>query len=91
MRPYKNESPCLVLPRQGTLSRLNSTIRQIIACLMPGGNTFRLYDLRHACALLLLLEGVPTKVVSEWLGHSGVTLTPLSLNGPVRLQQGGVK
>ncbi len=36
---------------------------------------FRIYDLRHTCATLLLLGGVPLKVVSERLGHSTITLT----------------
>ena len=35
----------------------------------------RLYDLRHTCATLLLLAGVPAKVVSERLGHASITLT----------------
>lgn len=36
---------------------------------------FRLYDLRHSCATLLLLAGENPKVVSERLGHASVTLT----------------
>lgn len=36
---------------------------------------FRLYDLRHTCATLLLVAGVPPKVVAERLGHSSVTQT----------------
>ena len=36
---------------------------------------FRLYDLRHSCATLLLAEGVHPKVVSERLGHSKIVLT----------------
>lgn len=35
----------------------------------------RLYDLRHTCATLLLLQGENPKVVSERLGHASVTLT----------------
>ena len=38
-------------------------------------NSIRLYDLRHTCATLLLLEGVNPKVVSERLGHASITLT----------------
>lgn len=30
----------------------------------------RLYDLRHTCATLHLLEGTDIKTVSEWLGHA---------------------
>ena len=36
---------------------------------------FRLYDLRHTCATLLLLAGENPKVVGERLGHASVTLT----------------
>lgn len=36
---------------------------------------FRLYDLRHTCATLLLLAGENPKVVSERLGHASITLT----------------
>lgn len=36
---------------------------------------FRMYDLRHTCATLLLMAGVPLKVVSERLGHSTIVLT----------------
>jgi integrase len=39
------------------------------------GEGFRLYDLRHTCATLLLLADVPAKIVSERLGHSSITLT----------------
>lgn len=35
----------------------------------------RLYDLRHTAATLSLATGVPVKLVSEMLGHSGVALT----------------
>jgi integrase len=35
----------------------------------------RFHDLRHAAATLLLLQGVPVKVVSEMLGHASVTIT----------------
>src|SRR4030095_11964931 len=37
--------------------------------------TVRLYDLRHTCATLLLQAGENPKVVSERLGHAGITLT----------------
>ena len=36
---------------------------------------FRLYDLRHSCATLLLSAGEHPKVVSERLGHATITLT----------------
>ena len=36
---------------------------------------FRLYDLRHTCATLMLIAGVHPKVVSERLGHASVKIT----------------
>lgn len=35
----------------------------------------RFHDLRHACASLLLAQGVPARVVMEILGHSEISLT----------------
>ena len=35
----------------------------------------RFHDLRHTAATLLLLQGVPVKVVSEMLGHATVSIT----------------
>jgi integrase len=35
----------------------------------------RFHDLRHACASLLLLQGVHPRVVMETLGHSQIALT----------------
>jgi integrase len=36
---------------------------------------FRVYDLRHSHASLLLADGVNVKVISERLGHASITLT----------------
>jgi integrase len=36
---------------------------------------YRVHDLRHFCASLLLAQGVPLKVVSEILGHSQINIT----------------
>ena len=41
----------------------------------PFTPAFRVYDLRHTCATLLLLAGVSLKVVSERLGHASIVLT----------------
>jgi integrase len=40
-----------------------------------GLNHFRLHDLRHSCATLLLIAEENPKVVSERLGHSTIVLT----------------
>ena len=37
--------------------------------------SFRIYDLRHSSATLLLSAGEHAKVVSERLGHSSIVLT----------------
>ncbi|MFB5192955.1 tyrosine-type recombinase/integrase [Alicyclobacillus fastidiosus] len=36
---------------------------------------FRLYDLRHTCATLLLSAGENPKIIAERLGHASVTMT----------------
>lgn len=40
-----------------------------------GLRMIRLHDTRHTCATLALEAGVPTEVVSKWLGHSSVAIT----------------
>ncbi len=40
-----------------------------------GLRMIRLHDTRHTCATLALQAGVPTEVVSRWLGHESVSIT----------------
>jgi integrase len=40
-----------------------------------GLERIRPHDLRHSAATLLLLQGVPVKVVSEMLGHASTAIT----------------
>jgi integrase len=40
-----------------------------------GLGDWHLHELRHSCASLLLAEGVPLKVVSEYLGHTNISTT----------------
>jgi integrase len=40
-----------------------------------GLDRIRLHDTRHTAATLMLASGVPTKVVSEMLGHGSITIT----------------
>lgn len=35
----------------------------------------RFHDLRHSCASLLLVKGIPMKSIQEWLGHSNFSTT----------------
>jgi integrase len=37
--------------------------------------TTRLHDLRHSAATLMLLQGVPLKVISQILGHAQLSIT----------------
>ena len=35
----------------------------------------RFHDLRHSCASLLLANGVPMKMIQDWLGHGDMGTT----------------
>ena len=51
----------------------NKTLFWLIPYELP--SSFRLYDLRHSCATVLLAAGENPKVVSERLGHASIVLT----------------
>jgi integrase len=59
------------------LSLRNLTLRHFRPTLKRAdlSETFRLYDLRHTCASLLLGANEHPKIVSERLGHASITLT----------------
>lgn len=61
----------------GPISGTNLLLRGFKPLLSVAGlpHTFRLYDLRHTHATLLLLAGEHVKVVSERLGHSSIQIT----------------
>jgi integrase len=73
------EQPDLVFTNEigGYLERQNLLQRHLRPALKAAGlpQTFRLYDLRHSAATLLLVAGVHPKVVSERLGHASITMT----------------
>lgn len=60
-------------PISGTNLLLRGFKPVLTAARLP--HTFRLYDLRHSHATLLLLAGEHVKVVSERLGHSSIQIT----------------
>lgn len=58
------------------MSGLREVVRQFHATLAQAGLRHqRFHDLRHACATLMLTEGINPRVVMEMLGHSQVSLT----------------
>lgn len=68
----------LVFPtNEGKLQRLSAVRKRFKSHLkraqLPG--EFRLYDLRHTCATLLLQDDESIRVISERLGHATVTQT----------------
>lgn len=52
---------------------LNRSLRRL--CERAGMPRLRFHDLRHSCATLLLVQGIPARVVADVLGHSEVSLT----------------
>ncbi|MBA2441505.1 MAG: site-specific integrase [Rubrobacter sp.] len=72
------EDQGLVFPSEiGTPLSHHNLIRSFKRNLRRAGlpDTFRLYDLRHTCATLLLSRNVHPKYVQEMLGHASITLT----------------
>jgi integrase len=52
---------------------------QFVALLKASGlPQVHFHDLRHTSATLMLAQGVPLAVISEWLGHSSITITASS-------------
>ncbi len=68
----------LVFPsRNGTPLEHHNVVRSFKRLLRRAGlpKTFRLYDLRHTAATLLLSRNVHPKYVAEMLGHSSIAIT----------------
>lgn len=62
--------------QRGAWLRRNSVIAQLRRLLeLADCPRIRFHDLRHACASLMLLDGVNPKVVQERLGHSTISQT----------------
>lgn len=74
---YANHDLVFATPVGGPLNERNVVNRCFKPIVEAAGlpKSFRLYDLRHSCATLLLAEGEHPKVVSERLGHASITLT----------------
>jgi integrase len=74
---YENNDLVFATSEGQPLNLRNLTQRNFRPTLKRAGlpETFRLYDLRHTCATLLLAANEHPKVVSERLGHASITLT----------------
>jgi integrase len=74
---YKNRDLVFASSTGQLLDQINLSRRHFKPTLKVAGllTTFRIYDLRHSCATLLLAAGENPKVVSERLGHASVALT----------------
>jgi integrase len=71
------ESDLVFTTRRGTPIEPRNAVRSFKLALRRAGlpQAIRLYDLRHSCATLLLIQGVSPRVVMEILGHSQIALT----------------
>ncbi len=74
---YKNQNMVFATSKGQPLDQINLSRRHFKPTLKAAelSNDFRVYDLRHSCATLLLAAGENPKVVSERLGHASVALT----------------
>lgn len=60
----------------GPLSIRNLVVRSFKPALVRAKlPNIRLYDLRHSAATIMLMSGIPLKVVSEMLGHASIRIT----------------
>jgi len=74
--PAWQDSGLVFTTAVGTPFEGSSLLRAFHALLESAGlPKRRLHDLRHTCATLLLVQGVPARVVMETLGHSQIALT----------------
>lgn len=71
-----NPGDLIVCTSRGTpVNPANVSRSQRIIMAGAGVPELTTHDLRHTAATLMLLEGVPVKMVSEKLGHASVTIT----------------
>ena len=65
----------MVFPPSKQLSPENVSLTLLRTCRKLKIADFRLHDLRHTSASLMLSAGIHPKIVSERLGHSSITIT----------------
>lgn len=71
--------------------RLTATFGRLVKRL--GLPPIRLHDLRHTCATISIGSGIPTVVVSSWLGHANTSITDNLYRhvSPAMLEEAGAK
>lgn len=76
-KPYEKNDLVFATWKGTPLMQANLVNRYFKPALKAAGlpDSFRLYDLRHSCATLLLAAGEHPKVVAERLGHAGIAVT----------------
>lgn len=73
---YWQENDLVFCTSLGTYYEPRNVRRKLDALMRDSGmRYFRLHDVRHFFASLLLAQGVELKVVSEILGHSSIRIT----------------
>jgi len=74
--PHWHESGLVFTSMVGTPLEPRNVVRKFHALLKKADLPhYRFHDLRHACASLLLAQGVPPRTVMDILGHSQISLT----------------
>jgi len=76
IRTLKNTGTSLVVRSDGSIitpSILQYSFKRLLSS--AGLPSIRFHDLRHTFATLAIQNGVPAKVISEYLGHSNISIT----------------
>jgi integrase len=73
------------------MSGTNLTGRHFKPLLKAAGlRAFRLHDLRHTCATILLVAGKHPKYVQELLGHASISITLDTYSHVIEGMDGGL-
>lgn len=74
--PTWADNDLIICTGTGTPINPNNVTRAFNALVKSAGlRRIKVHELRHTCATMLLLGGVPAKVVSEKLGHTTIGIT----------------
>jgi len=65
----------LCLDKNGSILKPDSVSNAFSRRMLKNGQKTRFHDLRHTCASILASLGLTLKEISEWLGHSSISVT----------------